>query len=468
LLSVDANGDLNWEVCDDCTTSNSTVSVAQTSTPVNQGAWHMAVATIGPVTNTTPLAPGGGGQYLYVDGVLAGSNTAQYAWNYQGYWQIGDDPSGVLSAFNGDIGRVTVIPQVLTPEQVSQLYVDSGTTSSCAIGSAIGAQPLAYYPTGSDDKASFNANQPRVHDHAPWQNGVKTQPYDATEINPLSPASLGTVVVPNQTGQGGPPYQCDDLLGALPLNLSPPDTTYIDLGDPYGAPTGPGGQPNGGLTGGVFGPTWPAANTDPQLTVEAWVDVNSYLGAQNVLVMSDDRTHCTDRGFELTINNGGGSGFFSVGNGTVAGGCDSADQDTAANNYADTAHDGNAYWIANSGGCAPSSASATVVKIPEICQSTSGGGWYFIVGTYDGSTVRAYVDGTEVASVPYSGDIAPPTTTVGSAGDSICGAVSDVDIGFDPRNCSGYLDGFVTGAAVYQTALTGQQIQDQYVAGTTP
>ena len=468
LLSVNASGDLSWEVCDDCTTSASNIDVAQTSVAVNTNTWHMAVATIGPVTNSTPLTPGGGGQYLYVDGVLAGSNTAQYAWNFAGYWQIGDDPSGTLSPFTGDIGRVTVIPQVLTPEQVTQLYDDSGTTSSCAIGSGIGAQPLAYYPTGSDDQASFNANSPTVHDHAPWQAGVKTQAYNATEVNPPSPISSGTVVVPNTSGQGGAPFQCDDLLGALPLNLGPPDTSYIDLGQPPGGAAG--GQPNGGLTGGLFGPTWPAANTDPQLTVEGWVDVNNYLGGQNVRVVADDRSHCTDRGFELTISDGGDSGYFSVGNGTAPGGCDTNDQDTAADGYTDNANDGNAFWVANSGGCLPSSSSGgTIVDIPEICPSNATtGGWYFIVGTYDGSTVRAYVDGTEVASVPYSGDIAPPTTTVGSKGDSTCGAVSDVDVGLNPQNCNGYLDGFVTGVAVYQTALSGQQIQDQYVAGTAP
>jgi prepilin-type N-terminal cleavage/methylation domain-containing protein len=466
LLSVNASGDLAWEVCDDCTTSASDISTAQSSVTVNTGTWHMAVATVGPVTNASALTPGGGGQYLYLDGVLAGSNNAEYAWNFAGSWQIGQDPSNTLNPFNGEIGRVAIIPQVLTPEQVTQLYDDSGTTTSCAAGAAVGAQPIAYYPTGTDDVTSFAGNVATVHDHAPWQFGTKTQAYNATEIHPVAPISGDGPAVPNST-QGGPPFQCDSLLTALPLNLSGPDVTYVDLGRPPGGASG--GQPSGGLTGGVLGPNWPAANTDPQLTVEAWVDVNSYLGGQNIRLLSDDRSHCTDRGFELTINDGGGSGYFSVGNGTAPGGCDGADQDTAASGYTDNAHDGNAYWIANSGGCLPStSSSGTIVDIPDICASTAGGSWYFVVGTYDGTTVRVYVDGTEVASVPYSGDIAPPTTVVGSAGDSTCGAVSDVDIGFNPENCDGYLDGFVTGAAVYQTALSGQQIQDQYVAGTEP
>jgi prepilin-type N-terminal cleavage/methylation domain-containing protein len=453
LLSIDAQGDLDWTVCSGCTAGSGTPSVAHSGRPVNDGNWHMAVATVAPSTNTVPLEPGGGGQYVYVDGDLVGSNSAQYGWNYAGFWQIGDDPSAVLNPFTGSIGRVTIIPQVLSPQQVTQLYNDSGTVVSCSTGTVSGAQPLAFYPFRSDDVASFNGGNAVVHDHAPWQSGVKTQTYDATEVHPLAPVSMG-VPAPPPLANGGAPSLCNPQQNALPLNVSSNHQTYIDLGYP------PGGSPGTQGGGNVFTPSWPSSNTD-QLTVEAWVNVANYTAGQNVRVVADDRSQCTNHGFELVINNGGGGGYFSVGNGIQnPSGCDGFGQDRAPN-FTDNAHDGNASWTATGGTCTPSGAGVQVVNVPIICPDGSGGGWYFVVGTYDGSFVRAYVDGTEVAMVPYTQPIATPSA-------STCGATMDVDIGFEPQNCIGYLNGWVANAAVYTTALTGAQIQAQYLAGSQP
>ena len=89
----------------------------------NNGAWHQAVATLGP-----------SGMNLYIDGASVTSRTdvktAQVA---NGFWRVGgDNLSGWTSAptskyFNGSIDEVSIYPKVLTSSEVDAQYV-AGTT----------------------------------------------------------------------------------------------------------------------------------------------------------------------------------------------------------------------------------------------------------------------------------------------------------------------------------------------------
>ena len=70
--------------------------------------------------------------------------------------------------------------------------------------------------------------------------------------------------------------------------------------------------------------------------------------------------------------------------------------------------------------------------------------WSFLTETYDGSTLRLYVNGTQVASTAHTGTIATSTNPLQIGGDSIYGQ---------------FFTGLIDNVRVYNTALTAAQIQ---------
>ena len=79
--------------------------------------------------------------------------------------------------------------------------------------------------------------------------------------------------------------------------------------------------------------------------------------------------------------------------------------------------------------------------------------WSFLTETYDGSTLRLYVNGTQVASTAHTGTIATSTNPLQIGGDSIYGQ---------------YFAGLIDNVRVYNVALTAAQIQtDQGTAITS-
>jgi chitodextrinase len=79
--------------------------------------------------------------------------------------------------------------------------------------------------------------------------------------------------------------------------------------------------------------------------------------------------------------------------------------------------------------------------------------WSFLTETYDGSTLRLYVNGTQVASTAHTGNIATSTNPLQIGGDSIYGQ---------------FFNGLIDNVRVYNIALTAAQIQtDQTTAVTT-
>lgn len=94
--------------------------------PVNDGAWHHLVATLGP-----------DGMRLYVDGSPVASRTDTTAGQaYTGYWRIGGDtltswPSAPTSRYlAAAIDEVAVYPSVLSPSRISAHYAASGRGTS--------------------------------------------------------------------------------------------------------------------------------------------------------------------------------------------------------------------------------------------------------------------------------------------------------------------------------------------------
>src|SRR5690242_9375406 len=76
--------------------------------------------------------------------------------------------------------------------------------------------------------------------------------------------------------------------------------------------------------------------------------------------------------------------------------------------------------------------------------------WSFLSETYDGSMVRLYVNGTQVASTAHTGTIATSTNPLQIGGDSLYGQ---------------YFAGLIDNVRVYNVALTAAQIQTDQ---TTP
>jgi hypothetical protein len=144
--------------------------------------------------------------------------------------------------------------------------------------------------------------------------------------------------------------------------------------------------------------------TGEAITVVSWMKV-SETPAGNPRIIANDHTDDTNKGFQLIIQsdgNGVTSGFFD---------------------------------LATSGGTASA----------QWTQSLTVGDWYQYVGTYDGTTVTAYLNGQPVASAQTSGPII--------AGDH------PVSIGYDPAYEGDYFPGFLADAAVVPLALSAVQVQ---------
>lgn len=82
----------------------------------------------------------------------------------------------------------------------------------------------------------------------------------------------------------------------------------------------------------------------------------------------------------------------------------------------------------------------------------SNGVWHHVVGTFDGSTLKIYVDGLQVAT-----GAATPSGINGSSG---------VVIGrrWDTAGSNPYFNGRIAAAAIYKKALTANQIAAHYEA----
>ena len=79
--------------------------------------------------------------------------------------------------------------------------------------------------------------------------------------------------------------------------------------------------------------------------------------------------------------------------------------------------------------------------------------WTFLTETYDGSTLRLYVNGTQVSSTAHAGAIATSTNPLQIGGDSIYGQ---------------YFAGMIDNVRVYNVPLTATQIQTDENTAITP
>ncbi len=79
--------------------------------------------------------------------------------------------------------------------------------------------------------------------------------------------------------------------------------------------------------------------------------------------------------------------------------------------------------------------------------------WSYLTETYDGATLRLYVNGTQVASTAHTGSISTSTNPLQIGGDSLYGQ---------------YFAGMIDEVRVYNTALTATQIQTDQATPISP
>jgi hypothetical protein len=155
----------------------------------------------------------------------------------------------------------------------------------------------------------------------------------------------------------------------------------------------------------------PYAITSGSLTVMAWFQPASF-SVGSPRIVANSHTDEDDNGFQLVINNGGGSGFFDVGNGST---------------------NGTASWT----------------------QQLNTGEYYHYAGVYNGSTVVAYINGVEVGSGTF-------------AGGALSNSGFDINIGRNPAYAGDYFEGAIYDARIYESALTATQILEIYQSVTDP
>jgi Concanavalin A-like lectin/glucanases superfamily len=218
--------------------------------------------------------------------------------------------------------------------------------------------------------------------------------------------------------------QADAPILWLPLSDLPGSTTADDdsgfgvnataSGVSFGYP-GPIVQ-NAGETGALFNGTTSQilANINPALgtvSIEVWINMNS-LSQSGSPVLSDDSNPTSDHnGYRLLLN-AGTTPRIIFGNGTTS----------------------------------------STVTSPNTIPNT---GWQYIVATWDGATIRLYVNGSQVATGAYSGSMP-------------AGSGAGVGFGYDVVATGSFFHGLMGHCAIYDQVLPATDIANKYQAGIAP
>jgi hypothetical protein len=254
-------------------------------------------------------------------------------------------------------------------------------------------------------------------------NGVATTSAPTSNLCAMGTASAVTGTGPwNWTCSAtlGSPAQCSaPTAGPTPIarwSLKKADISGATVADASGNGNS-ATVVNGPLAFGSVGATFNGSSqyvdstlaaTSP-FTVSAWFNASN-LGTipyANPRIVANSHTDTDSKGFQLMFNSGGGSGFFDVGNGTA---------------------EGRASWS----------------------KQLSAGTLYHYVGVYDGATVKAYINGTQVASVPFSGNIA---------------AAGHINVARNPAYGGDFLTGAIADVRIFKAALSATDVLTLYQAG---
>jgi hypothetical protein len=164
------------------------------------------------------------------------------------------------------------------------------------------------------------------------------------------------------------------------------------------------------LTGSPGRVDLPFSSAGSAFTIELWVKPTSLPLSTSARLAADSHTDADNNGFQLLMNTNGNGGAIYFGKGTGS---------------------GNAFF--------------------SFAFSTTA--WAHVVGTYDGTHMYVYVNGSQLGQAAFTGNIS-------SSG-------FNISIGRNPAYNGDYFVGSVDECAAYRTALSQARIQAHYTAGTT-
>ena len=323
--------------------------VAVSTGTFNDGAWHQAVATMQSGT--------GGGQNLYVDGKLVGSQPTSSTVAYSGYWRIGGDdlnswPAGPASNFTGTLDEASIyLTTALTPGQILQQYND-GVAASYAVT-----------VTPADTVTGFAG----LPNNAAWT--VNPVPTVTGMVTPFT-TTAGATIVTQPLPYTCPSTSCTDKLSGAPTGIG---LNVADTGSPQ--PTVATISTN---SGSIFlrGTVDPAAGTS---TAYAGDVQTAALGATNYWRLGEaSGTNGTDQ------ISGGSNLVYSSGVGHGAPGAIFTSPDTAST------------FSGAADGSGTASSQATVSAPAQLTESiwfkttTTAGGW--LMGLTDQKTGSSNYD----------------------------------------------------------------------------
>jgi hypothetical protein len=181
----------------------------------------------------------------------------------------------------------------------------------------------------------------------------------------------------------------------------------------------------------------------PTFTQGRFAKALSFGGGDAVLVPNDKKLEGQNLTVSAWVNSSSAPGPFKYIVGKGANGCVTGSYGLYTG---PSTAGGIAFYVATS--------SSSFVMSPDGGSGIWDGNWHNVIGTYDGSTVRLYVDGQQVGS--GSADGAPVTYGLASS--------NDVEIGNVPT-CPGLgFTGKIDEAKVFNRALGSQEIRAAYQA----
>jgi len=210
-------------------------------------------------------------------------------------------------------------------------------------------------------------------------------------------------------------YRLDESSGTTATDSSGNayNGTYASSGVTYSEPGALVGNTDtavllDGVAGDIACPSGVNPATWAHITVEAWVNLSNKSFLTTPTIAANAIPLSSNTGFSLWFDAEATGVHFMVGNGTT---------------YADA----------------------------HYSPFFQPGVWYHLVGVWDGSTVRLYVNGVQKATASLSG--------------SIASAASAPIIGHNPAGSSDYLPATIGQAAIYNAALSAIRVATHYTYG---